>query len=123
MSLEKDLKPPLSAAVQEYVLSAFGGGDGPQIGRDLLLSLARRVAYAREIHPVFGGLDSVRDEFSELKQAYADFARSGDARRVREEALDVMATCIRLANFESMAEWKAATEPYVSGAVAGTIAG
>lgn len=98
---------PLPEAVQNYVLDAFGDEDGTDIGRDLLLSLARRVAYAREIHPVFGGLGSVQDEFGELKQAYADFARSGDARRVREEALDVMATCIRLANFESMAEWKA----------------
>ena len=98
--------PQLPEAVQNYVLDAFGGGDGPEIGRDLLLSLARRVAYARDVHPVFGGLDSVQDEFAELKRAYADFARSGDARRVREEALDVMATCVRFANFESMAEWK-----------------
>lgn len=106
----KDIETPLSPlpeAVQNYVLDAFGDEDGTDTGRDLLLSLARRVAYAREIHPVFGGLGSVQDEFGELKQAYADFARSGDARRVREEALDVMATCIRLANFESMAEWKA----------------
>lgn len=106
MSLEKDLKPSLPAAVQEYVLSAFGDGDAEH-GRDLLLALARRVAFAREVHPRFGGLASVESELDELKQAYADFARSGDARRVREEALDVLATCVRLANFESREEWKA----------------
>lgn len=105
--MEAERIPPLPEAVQNYVLDAFGGGDGLEIGRDLLLSLARRAAYAREVHPRFGGLDSVESELAELKQAYADFARCGDPRRVREEALDVMATCIRLANFESREEWKA----------------
>jgi len=104
MSLEDDLKPPLSAAVQEYVLSAFGDDDGPQIGRDLLLSLARRVAFAREVHPRFGGMASVCAEFDELKRAYAGFGASGDPRRLCEEALDVMATCIRLVNFEEPSE-------------------
>lgn len=98
-------KTPLSEGLQHYVLDRFGCGS-EELGRDLLLSLARRAAFAREIHPVFGGLDSVQDEFAELKRAYADFARCGDPRRLREEALDVMATCIRLANFESREEWK-----------------
>lgn len=119
MSLEKDLKPPLSAAVQEYVLSAFGDEDGMVIGRDLLLALAQRVAFAREVHPVFGGMDCVQDEFAELKQAHAAFEADGDPRRMREEALDVMATCIRLINLEMPAKEK----PYVSGAVSGTVAG
>ena len=97
----KDEKtPPLPEAVQNYVLDAFGDEDGPEIGRDLLLSLARRVAYAREVHPRFGGMASVCDEFDELKLAFADFGVSGDPRRMREEALDLMATCIRLVNFE-----------------------
>lgn len=99
MSLENDLKPPLPAAVQEYVLSAFGDGDAEH-GRDLLLALARRVAFAREVHPRFGGMSSVCGEFDELKRAYAGFGASGDPRRLCEEALDVMATCIRLVNFE-----------------------
>ena len=103
MSLEDDLKPPLSAAVQEYVLSAFGDGDAEH-GRDLLLSLARRVAFAREVHPRFGGMASVCAEFDELKRAYAGFGASGDPRRLCEEALDVMATCIRLVNFEEPSE-------------------
>jgi hypothetical protein len=111
--------PPLPEAVQWYVLDAFGDEDGTGIGRDLLLSLARRVVYAREVHPRFGGMASVESEFGELKRAYADFARSGDPRRVREEALDVMATCVRLVNFEESAE----EEPYVSGAVAGVVPG
>ena len=98
---------PLPEAVQFYVLDAFGDEDGPQIGRDLLLSLARRVAYAREVHPRFGGFASVQDEFNELKAACEDFRRCGDPRRMREEALDVMATCIRLVNFEEPAEVKA----------------
>lgn len=120
MSLEDDLKPPLSLpdAVQCYVLGVFGRGDA-MLGRDLLLSLARRVAYAREVHPRFGGMDSVQDEFVELKQAHAAFEAHGDPRRMREEALDVMATCIRLVNLEMPVE----KEPYVSGAVAGTVAG
>lgn len=98
--------PPLPEAVQWYVLDAFGDEDGTGIGRDLLLSLARRVAYAREVHPRFGGFASVQEEFSELKAACEDFRRCGDPRRMREEALDVMATCIRLVNFEEPAEVK-----------------
>ena len=96
--------PPLPEAVQWYVLDAFGDGDGTGIGRDLLLSLARRVAYAREVHPRFGGMDSVQDEFAELKRAPAAFEADGDPRRMREEAIDVMATCIRLANLEMPVE-------------------
>lgn len=103
---DRKTQPPLSEELQHYVLDRFGCGS-EELGRDLLLSLARRAAFAREIHPVFGGLASVESELAELKRACADFARSGDARRVREEALDVMATCIRLANLESVAEWKA----------------
>ena len=98
--------PPLPEAVQWYVLDAFGDGDGTGAGRDLLLSLARRVAYAREVHPRFGGMASVCAEFDELKQAYAGFGTGGDPRRMREEAIDVMATCIRLINFEEPAEVK-----------------
>ena len=104
MSLEKDLKPPLSAAVQEYVLSAFGNGD-LEHGRDLLLALARRVAFARKIHPVFGGMKCVADEFAELTREADRFCMDGDARRMREEALDVMSTCIRLCNLEMLSEW------------------
>ena len=111
--------PPLPEAVQYYVLDAFGDEDGTDIGRDLLLSLARRVAYAREVHPRFGGMDSVRDEFNELMAAHEAFRRDGDPRRMREEALDVMATCIRLINLEMPVEEK----PYVSGAVAGVVPG
>lgn len=105
MSLEDDLKPPLPAAVQEYVLSAFGDGDAEH-GRDLLLALARRVAFAREVHPVFGGMKSVADEFAELSREAARFRTDGDARRMCEEALDVMATCIRLVNIEMLPEWE-----------------
>ena len=121
MSLEKDLKPPLSAAVQEYVLSAFGDGDAEH-GRDLLLALARRVAFAREVHPVFGGMKCVADEFAELSREAARFRTDGDSRRMREEALDVMSTCVRLINIEMLPELDDAPEPYVSGAAAGTVA-
>lgn len=93
------LPPPLPEPLQHYVLDRFGCGD-EALGRDLLLSLARRAAYAREVHPLFGGIDSVQDEFAELKLAYAGFEADGDPRRMREEALDVMATCIRLINLE-----------------------
>ena len=96
--------PPLPEAVQNYVLDAFGGDDGPEAGRDLLLSLARRVAYAREVHPRFGGMASVCGEFDELKRAWVGFGTGGDYRRMREEALDVMATCIRLINLEDPAD-------------------
>lgn len=109
---------PLPEAVQFYVLDAFGGEDGTVIGRDLLLSLARRVEYAREVHPRFGGMDSVQDEFAELKLAHASFEADGDPRRMREEALDVMATCIRLVNLEMPVE-----KPYVSGAASGVVPG
>lgn len=109
---------PLPEAVQFYVLDAFGDGD-TEHGRDLLLSLARRVSYAREVHPRFGGLASVLDEVHELQLAANRFKADGDPRRMREEALDVMATCIRLVNLEMLPE----EEPYVSGAVSGTIAG
>lgn len=103
---DKKTPPPLPEAVQYYVLDAFGDEDGNGIGRDLLLSLARRVAYAREVHPRFGGMKSVEDEFNELKAAYEAFARDGDSRRMREEALDVMATCIRLCNVEMPLDWE-----------------
>ena len=96
--------PPLPEAVQLYVLDAFGDEDGTGIGRDLLLSLARRVAYAREIHPRFGGFASVLDEVHELQLAANQFKEDGDPRRMREEAIDVMATCIRLANLEMPVE-------------------
>ena len=118
MEEDEKIPPPLPEAVQNYVLDAFGDEDGTDIGRDLLLSLARRVAYAREIHPVFGGMDSVQEEFAELKLAHASFEADGDPRRMREEALDLMATCIRLINLEMPVE-----KPYVSGAVAGTVKG
>ena len=95
--------PPLSEPVQGYVLDAFGGGD-EELGRDLLLSLARRAAYARDVHPRFGGMASVRSEFEELEAAHALFRTHGDPRRMREEALDVMATCIRLCNLEMPVE-------------------
>ncbi len=103
--MEDEKTPPLPEAVQNYVLDAFGCGDG-ELGRDLLLSLARRVAYAREVHPRFGGIGSVADEMRELKRAFSAFAETGDPRRMREEALDVMATCIRLVNFEMPMEEK-----------------
>lgn len=122
MSLEKDLKPPLSAAVQEYVLSAFGNGD-LEHGRDLLLALARRVSFARKVHPGFDGMMCVEGEFAELSREADRFFKNGDSRRMREEALDVMATCIRLVNVETMPEWDGAPEPCVSGAAAGTVAG
>jgi hypothetical protein len=97
--------PPLPERVQGYVLDAFGDGD-EELGRDLLLSVARRVSYAREIHPSFGGIGSVADEMRELKCACSAFAERGDPRRMREEAIDVMATCIRLCNLEMPVEEK-----------------
>lgn len=102
--------PSLPDPVQCYVLCVFGRGNAA-LGRDLLLSLARRVAYAREVHPLFGGMDSVQDEFAELKLAYDAFEADGDPRRMCEEAIDVMATCIRLINLELLVKEK----PYVSG--------
>ena len=97
--------PPLSEPVQNYVLDAFGDGD-EELGRDLLLSLARRASYAREVHPRFGGFASVLDEVHELQLAANQFKTHGDPRRMREEALDVMATCIRLCNLEMPVEEK-----------------
>lgn len=93
--------PPLPEPVQDYVLDAFGNGDA-EAGRDLLLSLARRAAYAREVHPSFGGLDAVLDEVAELKRAHDAFESNGDPRRMCEEAVDVMATCVRLINLEML---------------------
>lgn len=116
---DEKIPSPLPEAVQYYVLDAFGGEDGMVAGRDLLLSLARRVAYAREVHPGFGGMDSVLGECAELKRAHASFEADGDPRRMREEALDVMATCIRLINLEMPVKAK----PYVSGAAAGVVPG
>jgi hypothetical protein len=115
---------PLSETLQHYVLDRFGCGD-EALGRDLLLALARRVAFAREVHPVFRGMKSVADEFAELSREASRFCEDGDSRRMREEALDVMATCIRLYNVEVLhaPEDVCAPEPYVSGAAAGTVAG
>ena len=102
---DEKIPPALPEAVQHYVLDAFGRSD-KAIGRDILLSLARRAEYARGVHPSFGGLASVEAELAELKAAEADFRRTGDARRMREEAIDVMATCIRLINFETRPQEK-----------------
>ena len=105
MENEKTPPLPLPEAVQNYVLDAFGGDDGPENGRDLLLSLARRVAYARAVHPRFGGMASVCGEFDELKLAFVGFGTGGGSYlRMREEALDVMATCVRLINLEDSAD-------------------
>ena len=46
------------------------------------------------------------DEFAELSREAARFRTDGDARRMCEEALDVMATCIRLVNIEMLPEWE-----------------
>ena len=95
----------LSPEAQAYVFASLGCGDA-EAGRDLLLSLARRVQYARAVHPLFGGFDAVHDEVLELEEACSRLApkvpehlRARSA-RVREEALDVMATCVRLVNGE-----------------------
>ena len=86
---------PVSDAALWYVLVSLGRGDA-DAGRDLLLPLARRVRYARDVHPEFGGMDSVRAEMSELEEAHPGVRRS------REEAIDVMATCVRLINGEHL---------------------
>ena len=52
------------------------------------------MAYARFVHPEFGGVETVLSEAMELKDA------AGSPTRTREEALDVAATCVRLLNME-----------------------
>lgn len=86
-------EPLFTLAEQKFLKYAFALGC-PEQTRDLLLSLARRVAYARFVHPEFGGAETVLAEAMELKDA------AGNARREREEALDVAATCVRLLNGE-----------------------
>ena len=90
MAVEEPLFTP---AEQTFLKYAFALGC-PEQTRDVLLSLARRVAYARFVHPEFGGAETVLAEAMELKDA------AGNARREREEALDVAATCVRLLNGE-----------------------
>ena len=85
--------PLFTLAEQKFLKYAFALGC-PEQTRDVLLSLARRVAYARFVHPEFGGAETVLSEAMELKDA------AGNARREREEALDVAATCVRLLNGE-----------------------
>lgn len=86
-------EPLFTLAEQKFLKYAFALGC-PEQTRDVLLSLARRVAYARFVHPEFGGAETVLAEAMELKDA------AGNARREREEALDVAATCVRLLNGE-----------------------
>lgn len=86
-------EPLFTLAEQKFLKYAFALGCAEQT-RDVLLSLARRVAYARFVHPEFGGAEAVLSEAMELKDA------AGNERREREEALDVAATCVRLLNGE-----------------------
>lgn len=86
-------EPLFTLAEQKFLKYAFALGC-PEQTRDVLLSLARRVAYARFVHPEFGGAETVLAEAMELKDA------AGNGRREREEALDVAATCVRLLNGE-----------------------
>ena len=86
-------EPLFTLAEQKFLKYAFALGC-PEQTRDVLLSLARRVAYARFVHPEFGGAETVLAEAMELKDA------AGNERREREEALDVAATCVRLLNGE-----------------------
>ena len=103
--MEESKTPLLSPEAQAYVFASLGFGDS-EAGRDLLLSLARRVNYARAVHPKFGGFDSVHAETVELAAARGAAAEAeaeglrAQWSRVREEAVDVMATCVRLVNME-----------------------
>lgn len=85
-------EPLFTPAEQKFVKYAFALGDAERT-RDIVLSIARRVAYARFVHPEFGGVETVLSEAMELKDA-------GSPARDREEALDVAATCVRLLNME-----------------------
>ena len=87
---------PAPDPVRSYVLEAFGCGDA-EAGLDLLLSIARRVNYARRVHPFFGGVNAVMDESRELVHECGDPSR---AMRMRYEAIDLITTCIRLVNGE-----------------------
>ena len=86
-------EPLFTPAEQKFVKYAFALGDAERT-RDIVLSIARRAAYARFVHPEFGGAETVLSEAMELKDA------AGSAAREREEALDVAATCVRLLNVE-----------------------
>lgn len=62
----------------------------------LKLAIAERLAHAREKHPVFAegafhALGIIKDEFDELEHAVEHESRQ----RQVDEALDVIATCIR----------------------------
>ena len=77
------------------VLAELGNGD-PLKGELLLRSISQRVHHARRKHPMFAvgryqALGVIEDEFKEF--SHAIFHESEDRRR--DEALDVIATCIR----------------------------
>lgn len=88
------------------VLAELGNGD-PLKGEILLRMISGRVHHARQKHPLFAegkfhALGVIESEFRELE--YAIEHESED--RQRDEALDVIATCVRFLCGEHKTESK-----------------
>lgn len=83
------------------IMTTLGDGDCGA-GRYLVNRIADRVAHARREHPDWQGrgemyaLDVIDGEMLELKHAVAAETRE----RMADEALDVIATCVRFLNRE-----------------------
>ena len=80
--------------------SIFGNGDHLK-GEKLLRAIAERLLHARLQHPVYAegvyqGLSRITDEHEELVHA----VEHETPQRQFDEALDVIATCVRFANRE-----------------------
>lgn len=73
------------------------GNGSAQAGRDLIMALAKRMGEAREKHPVFAegkyhALGVIGEEYRELVHA----VEHESPERIRDEALDVAVTALRL---------------------------
>lgn len=72
------------------VLTDMGNGD-LVIGTMLLSDISNRLRAARSRHPVFGGVPCITSEIGEFLYASDHESRE----RAKDEALDIIATCIR----------------------------
>lgn len=79
----------------EKALKTLGNGDFVK-GRNTILLLATRMAFARKKHPKFGGMRCIMSEVGEL--IYATDHETHN--RAKDEAIDVITTLIRFLNNE-----------------------
>lgn len=101
MSLDACDNRPAPADEQFMRICGIVGNGNPLKGELLLKAIADRLLHARGKHPRFAesarqALSNIAEEFDELVEA----VHHETEQRQFDEALDVIATCVRFANKE-----------------------